>query len=200
MNYETRRIDLPMTTRAVKSGVGRLEGYAAIFNSPATIGDQFVEEVAPGAFRSSLAGNDVLALFNHNPGAILGRMSNLTLSLSEDGKGLAFVLDLPETTHGRDTIELVKRGDVLGMSFGFVARADEWDLPRTGLPRRKLMDVDLYEVSVVAMPAYPDTSVAPAADRSVTANLARRDRIEAELAARLARAKGGGGAIRTGKA
>ncbi|WP_118133717.1 HK97 family phage prohead protease [Oceanicella sp. SM1341] len=134
----------------------RLEGYAAVFNSEARIADAWTETIAPGAFAGSLtSGRDVLALVDHDPTRILGRTRSGSLALSEDSRGLAFRIDLPDTQSGRDVLALAERGDLGGMSFGFTAR----DEHRDG-DRRELRAVDLFEISVVAAwPAYPDTLV-----------------------------------------
>lgn len=134
----------------------RLEGYAATFGSEARIGS-ITEVIERGAFRSSLSG-DILALMDHDPGRVLGRTRSGTLRLSEDSKGLAFSLDLPDTAAGRDVLELAQRSDLGGMSFGFIVPkgGDRWKGER-----RSLLSVDLREISVVsAHPAYPDTSLA----------------------------------------
>lgn len=135
----------------------RLEGHAAVFDSPAPIGS-FVETVKRGAFRSSLAapGKDVLALVDHEPSRLLARTSSGTLRLSEDSKGLAFDLDLPETQLGRDVLALAQRGDLGGCSFGFRVTDEAWP----AADRRELRSVDLVEISIVhAWPAYAQTSV-----------------------------------------
>jgi HK97 family phage prohead protease len=134
----------------------KLEGYAATFNNPANIGGQFVETILPGAFAATLRANpDILALVDHDAGKVLGRTRSGTLRLSEDAKGLAFALDLPETQTGRDVLALAERGDLGGMSFGFTVR----DEAVTGT-RRELRAVDLFEVSVVlAWPAYDGTVI-----------------------------------------
>ena len=134
----------------------RLEGYAATFNSEARIGS-FVETILPGAFRSAVAG-DVLALLDHDTGKVLGRTRSGTLRLSEDTRGLAFSLDLPETAAGRDVLALAERGDLGGMSFGF-------NVPKGGESwsgeRRTLRTVGLKEISIVsAWPAYAGTEIA----------------------------------------
>lgn len=155
----------------------RLEGYAALFGSEARLGS-FVETIAPGAFRSALAG-DVLALLDHDAGKVLGRTRSGTLRLSEDSRGLAFSLDLPETQSGRDVLALAERGDLGGMSFGFT-------VPKGGETwageRRTLKTIDLKEISVVsAWPAYPDTEVAVrAANRAAEHERRRRAIILAE--------------------
>ena len=142
----------------IRAAGRRLEGHAAVFGSEARIGS-FVETVAAGAFRASLAdGADKLALVDHDPGRLLARTKSGTLRLAEDSRGLAFDLDVPDTQLGRDVLELARRGDLGGMSFAFRARPDgeHWSGNR-----RELRSVDLAEVSVVlAWPAYPDTTVA----------------------------------------
>lgn len=134
----------------------KLEGYAALFGSEARIGS-FVETIAPGAFRSALTG-DVLALLDHDQGKVLGRTRSGTLRLSEDTRGLAFSLDLPDTAAGRDVLALAERNDLGGMSFGFTVPkgGDSWSGER-----RTLRTIGLKEISVVqSWPAYPDTELA----------------------------------------
>lgn len=140
----------------VRTAGRRIEGYAATFNSEARLGG-FTETIAPGAFRSALAG-DVLAMLDHDPGKVLGRTRSGTLRLSEDSKGLAFSLDLPDTQAGRDILALAERGDLGGMSFGFMVPkgGETWDGTK-----RTLRSIGLKEISVVqAWPAYPDTEIA----------------------------------------
>lgn len=135
----------------------RLEGYAAKFNTEARIGD-FIEVIAPGAFRASLkSGRDVLGLVDHDPTKLLARTKSGHLTLEEDSSGLAFSLQVPNTQAGRDAIELAERGDLGGMSFGFLVPegGEAWDGNR-----RTLTAIDLHEISVVsAWPAYPETTV-----------------------------------------
>lgn len=135
----------------------KLEGYAAVFDSPAPIG-AFTEVVRPGAFRASLLtpGRDVLALVDHDPGRLLARTNSGTLRLAEDGKGLAFSLDVPDTQLGHDVLALAQRGDLGGCSFGFRVKDEGWP----ARDRRELLAVDLIEISIVhAFAAYSDTSV-----------------------------------------
>jgi uncharacterized protein len=142
-------------------GKRSIAGYAAVFNalSEPLGGGGFREQIAPGAFVRSLKQSDIIALWNHDPSKVLGRVRNKTLELNEDGTGLSFRLDLPNNSWGNDAFEAIRRGDVTGMSFGFNTRVDEWD--RGQSPRiRTLKDVDLIEVSPTPFPAYPQTSVA----------------------------------------
>lgn len=137
-----------------------LSGYIAVFNSQ-SVPMGFVEVLAPGCFTRSLEdpSEDIVALINHDDDAPVGRLSTGTLKLNEDTTGLAFSLDLPETTRANDLKVNIARGDVKGCSFGFVCREDSWEQKPDGSIVRTLLDVDLYEVSVgVTFPAYTDTT------------------------------------------
>jgi len=167
-------------TRTKGSAV--LRGYAAIFHSLSYDLGGFRERITPGAFTDSLKRNGVLALFNHDYSALLGRTRSGSLSLSVDSHGLGFTLALPRTQLGADMAELVARGDVSQMSFGFTVPkgGDVWGYDR-GQTIRTLLQVELYEISLVPEPAYGQTSVAlrAALDTVIAAELAaRRRRLE----------------------
>lgn len=132
-----------------------LSGYAAVFGTETRIGG-FSERIAPGAFAKSLAsGKDILALLDHRADVLLGRTASGTLRLTEDPKGLRFDLELPDTQAGRDLVALAERGDLGGMSFGFIAEDEAWSGDT-----RELRQVDLREVSVIqAFPAYRATEI-----------------------------------------
>lgn len=152
-----------------------LSGYAARFNSDTTIGDYFIERIAPGAFDSAMAA-DVRALVDHDSGRVIGRTKSGTLRLSQDSLGLKIEVDVPDTSDGRDLWTLVERGDISGMSFGFQVTKQSWD--ETGdVPVRTIQAVDLFEVSAVAFPAYEDTSIAARSLESAKAeaDVARAD-------------------------
>ncbi|MBD9636092.1 HK97 family phage prohead protease [Ensifer sp. ENS07] len=134
-----------------------LAGYAAVFNSDTSIGDWWIERIAPGAFAGTIGG-DIRALVDHNMGRVIGRTKSGTLRLKEDAHGLRVEIDVPNTTDGNDLWTLVERGDISGMSFGFRVTKQEWD--ETGdMPVRTIQAVDLFEVSAVAFPAYDDTTL-----------------------------------------
>lgn len=153
---ETRRAVPGVETRAA-DGKRTLVGYAAVFNTEAEIGDYFIERVDPGAFDNAITG-DVRALIDHDTGRVIGRTKSGTLRLSTDSTGLKCEIDVPDTTDGNDLWTLVERGDISGMSFGFMVTRQEWD--DTGdQPVRTVLEVELYEVSACAFPAYDDTTL-----------------------------------------
>lgn len=158
MTHETRSLRQCPELRA-DGGKRTLTGYAAVFGAQADIGGYFREVIAAGAFATTLQQDDVRALFDHDSGRLLGRKSTGTLRLEEDAKGLRVEIDLPDTSDGRDVAQLVERGDLDGMSFGFIVRKEQWD-ETVEPPTRTILDVELREVSAVTFPAYADTSLA----------------------------------------
>ena len=139
-------------------GKRTLVGYAAVFERLADIGGYFQEKIAPGAFADAIKG-DIRALVDHDAGRVIGRTKSGTLRLKEDGTGLHVEIDVPNTTEGNDLWELVGRGDISGMSFGFRVTKETWD--ETGdVPVRTIEKLNLLEVSAVAWPAYEDTTLA----------------------------------------
>lgn len=148
-----------LSTRNVEGEARKLVGYASVFNSPTTIGeDWFTEEIMPGAFAQSIAEKDVRALFNHDWNNVLGRTKSGTLLLEEDSHGLRFEIELPDTTVATDLAKSIDRGDIDQCSFGFIPDVETWD-HEASPPARKLEKVELFEVSIVSLPAYDDTTV-----------------------------------------
>lgn len=136
-----------------------LEGYASRFGNAYDLG-RFDEVVEQGAFTRALKEEqDVRALVDHDPARLIGRTKNGTLEMAEDKKGLFTRIYLPDTQEARDLATLIERGDLDAMSFGFTVTEDRWE-KLDGRNTRFISDVDLYDVSVVAYPANPDTSVA----------------------------------------
>ncbi len=135
-----------------------ITGHAAVFNQKSEPIFGFREIVKPGAFTKTIKTADVRALWNHDPNYVLGRTKSGTLSLSEDHTGLAIRINPPDTIFANDLLEVMKRGDVDQMSFGFRTITDAW---RTvdGETIRELTEVELFDVSPVTYPAYPQTDV-----------------------------------------
>ena len=178
--HTSERRTLPVEEVRVERGTDgkptRIVGRAAVFGQTSLPlstkhGTKFVEQIAPGAFKRSLAGQgDILALVEHDPRQILGRRSAGTLKLTEDDKGLAFELTPADTTAARDAIANIDHGNIRGMSFGFGTPEDTWEKREDGMSLRTLTSIPLAEVSVTGLPAYEGTEVDL---RSVELSLAR---------------------------
>ena len=137
----------------------KIIGYAAVFNSLSEDMWGMREQVAPGAFTKTIKEDDVRALMNHDPNYVLARNKSGTLALSEDNKGLRVNINPPDTQWAKDLKISIKRGDVNQMSFAFRTVQDKWDYRDPNEVLRTLIEVTLYDVSVVTYPAYPETSV-----------------------------------------
>lgn len=143
-----------------------IEGYVnAIERNSKPIterGITFIERIATGAFKRAIArAKDIRILLNHNWDKDLGGLSDGTLELEEDNIGLKARATITDP----EVIEDAKKGNLIGWSFGFD------DIPEgvsqlrdeeTGLPLRKVKDLDLFEVSLLnrkKSPAYAGTLV-----------------------------------------
>lgn len=146
--------------RAKPNGTGgtafRFEGYAATFNDPFTMwdmwGEEYTEEVMPGAFTRSLANSaDVPFLIGHNDAGIpMARTKSGTMTLSQDSRGLAVLV--PAMDGGRDDVRAlasaVERGDMDEMSCAFVTRQQKWD---DGFEHRSMIEMDVNRGDVCAV-------------------------------------------------
>lgn len=170
---ERRDYTAPVEIRVKEDGGKTIRGYAYKFNTLSVDLGGFRERIEPGAGRADMERGELLATFNHNFGAPLGR-TGYGLRTGVDDIGGWYEIDLPDTTAGRDVAELVHKRIVRGSSFMFVlkdARADqEWTRDETsGELIRSLKDFGVPELGPVTNPAYPDTTVAM---RSIPAALA----------------------------
>lgn len=164
MERETRTFAVTGLTIERREGKApKLVGHAAVFNSLSEDLGGFREQIMPGAFADAIAKDDVRALFNHDSNYVLGRNVSGTLRLSEDVRGLAIEIDLPDTQTIRDLVAApIERGDVSQMSFGFSVRpgGQDWAKNDEGQVVRSLKKVRLFDVSPVTFPAYRQTDIA----------------------------------------
>jgi HK97 family phage prohead protease len=165
-----------------------LVGRAAAYNSWSRDLGGFREILKPGTFsRSVRNGDDVKALFNHDPSRILGRTKSGTLTLQDTENGLRFRVQLDKNSQQhRDLYCLVQRGDLDSCSFAFVVPpgGQQWSEgpdPEDASKRialRTITDVDLKDVSIVTEPAYEATSVSA---RSKPTDYGTLDKVKANL-------------------
>jgi HK97 family phage prohead protease len=143
----------------LRADAARITGHAVVFDTRSRDLGGFVEIVKPSAVDRALTA-DVRALYNHDASAVLGRTPK-TLTLAKDTRGLAFTLDVAPTQAGKDALELVRRGDVTGASFAFRTLKDAWHQDGRQVVR-ELLDVEIFEISLTAFPAYRDADVSVA--------------------------------------
>ena len=116
------------------------------------------ENISPGAFDRSLDGEDeIFSYYMHDSSMVLGKRSSGTLEITNDRKELRYQVRLPDTSYANDALHLIQRGDVTGLSIGFIAldesmtetKTDDWTTMH-----RDITEARLLEVSIVHNPAY----------------------------------------------
>lgn len=139
---------LPLTLKAAPGEDGVFEGYASVFD----VVDLGNDTVARGAFTKSLSTRTPKMLWQHEIDSPIGVWD----LVAEDTKGL-YVRGrcLPDVTKGRDALALLKAGAIDSMSIGY--RTIESTTDQAGV--RKLLEVELYEISLVTFPMLPDAKV-----------------------------------------
>ncbi|MBM7770902.1 HK97 family phage major capsid protein/HK97 family phage prohead protease [Actinokineospora baliensis] len=171
MTVERRDLTHDVEVRAVGETF-KLRGYAYVFDKLSHDLGGFRERIERGAGRADMESGHLIATFNHDPSAPLGR-TGYGLRTGVDDVGGWYEVDLPDTTAGRDVAELVKRRVIRGSSFTFRLKDDEADQEwtrddATGFLIRTVRDFHVAELGPVTSPAYPDTT---AARRSIPAAL-----------------------------
>jgi HK97 family phage prohead protease len=150
---------MDIRTAAISDKQGVLVGDAIVYGSPSCDLGGFVEIIEHGAFRAHLSTKpDIRALYEHDGSELLGRTTSGTLKVIEHDKGVSVEIDPPDTRAGNDAKTLVTRGDINGMSFGFVATRDRWDWDTTP-PTRYVKQAELREVTITATPAYQASNI-----------------------------------------
>lgn len=141
-------------------------GYASTFNEPYTLYEdenwRFKEVVDARAFDNTDM-SDTIMQFDHS-GRVFARISNNTLKVTPDERGLLIEADLGGTELGRQLYEEIRGGYTNKMSFGFTVDGDEMldtkDVDGKALTVRTITSVrKLYDVSAVSLPANDATSI-----------------------------------------
>lgn len=153
-----------------------LHGLAIVFDVWSVDLGGFRERIASQAIDRTLReGQDLRALWSHDPSETLGRLNADTLGVRKERDGLFMALDPPRWADRH--VESVSRRDVTGQSFGFETYEDAWHLEDRE-PRRTVLDMLVSEVSIVSFPAYPQTWVKAGPDsRAFRPSRAFRERV-----------------------
>ncbi|WP_160684702.1 HK97 family phage prohead protease [Clostridium sp. C2-6-12] len=153
-DYEIRQIKDTNTTE--------IDGYIAKFDSQTELFEGFYEKIDRSAFDNTLKdGHNIFLLYHHQWYKPLASTQTGTLTLSVDNIGLRFNAVINDNlSYGKDAIELIKQGLIQGCSFGFscVRESNEYNSNDDSI-MRTLLEVELYEGSILCIPQYQDTSV-----------------------------------------
>jgi HK97 family phage prohead protease len=159
---ETKYLDcqfLDLKRDAVAT-TGEFSGHGAVFSNV----DQGGDIIAPGAFRKTLRDHSSRGtlppmLWAHDSKTVIGRWDELR----EDDHGLFVKGTLAPTDKGQEVRTLLKMGAVNGMSIGYLPTDSEFN--RAG--NRVLNEIDLHEISIVAMPMNRSAVVTTAKEHGI---------------------------------
>ena len=139
--------------KAAEDGSGIVEGYASTWT---TTPDSYGDIVIKGAFKETLekrakTGHPFPLCFNHDLDQIIGAVK----SIEEDDFGLKISASFLNSALAQEKRELVKEGIVWQFSFAYNILESE---PPTSEEKKagilqKLTKLDLFEVSLVPIPA-----------------------------------------------
>ena len=135
----------PLADVEIEGSEGFLSGYAALFGDTDLSGDV----IEPGAFSASVLARGVRAirmLWQHDPSRPVGSWT----VIREDRKGLYVEGRLAlATMAGREAAGLIAAGALDGLSIGFRTKLSRRG---SGTARRRLVTIDLWEISLVSFP------------------------------------------------
>lgn len=138
----------------------KIIGAGAVYNKRSQDLGGFFEIIREGAFKNSLEeGREIKSFYNHDPSMVLGTTaSEPPLVINDDKRGLHYEVEIPDTSYGNDLRENLKRKNVTGSSFSFVATDDNWYKDDSGATVREIIAAELFELGPVTNPAYLPTS------------------------------------------
>ena len=168
---ELRAYMCDVSTRSDEKHGNILEGIPIVYDAETDIGGMWREIIDKGALDQADL-KDVRFLVNHDVDSIpLARSRNnnenstMQMTVTNDGMDIRVDLDTENNAEARALYSAVKRGDMSGMSFMFVVDKDSWDDIESDYPKRTITGIrTVLEVSAVAFPAYPQTSIQAASE------------------------------------
>lgn len=170
MNKETRSFNFEVQAEENEQHGTFITGTPIVFEKETDLG-WFAEKIARGALDGTDL-KDVRFLVGHDTKGIpLARSRNnnenstMQLTVTEEGMDIRVDLDTENNAEARALYSAVKRGDVTGMSFMFGVDKDSWEDIESDYPKRTVEHISrVLDVSAVAFPAYPQTSIQVASE------------------------------------
>ena len=167
---ETRAFSFEVRAEENEQHGTYITGTPIVFETETDLG-WCAEKIARGALDGTDL-KDVRFLVGHNTSMIpLARSRNnnenstMQLTVTEEGMDIRVDLDTENNAEGRALYSAVKRGDMTGMSFMFGVDKDSWEDIESDYPKRTVEHISRgLEVSAVAFPAYPQTSIQVASE------------------------------------
>ena len=194
MNKEMRAFTFEVRAEQNEEHGTFITGTPIVFNRATDMG--WYEETINKDALNDCDLKDVAFLVGHNTGMIpLARSRNnnehstMQMTVNDDGMDIRVDLDTENNAEAKALYSAVKRGDMTGMSFMFVVDKDSWSDADSDYPKREILSIrKVFEVSAVAFPAYPQTTI-QAASEDTTLDSARASLESARAALAEERAK-----------
>lgn len=179
---EIRTLQVPIKAAENKDNDDMLiEGKAITFNEKTLLFSDKVVNYYEMIDSNALNGvklSNVYLYYNHKEKA-LARTKNNTLTLQIRPDGLYFKAKLIDTTYGRDVYKMVQDGLVDKCSFAFTIKKEEFNTDTNTFTVKQI--AELFEISLVDLPAYEDTNVSVSARSKLTEiETERQSKIEEE--------------------
>ena len=194
MNKETRAFNFDVRAEENEQHGTFITGTPIVFDQATDMG--WYQETIDREALNETDLRDVRFLVGHNTSMIpLARSRNnnenstMQMTVDDNGMNIRVDLDTENNAEAKALYSAVKRGDMTGMSFMFTVDKDSWTDTDTDYPKRLIRSISrVLEVSAVAFPAYPGTSIQAASEGetldSVRASLeSAKKQIEEERAA-----------------
>ena len=170
MNKETRSFNFEVRAEENEQHGTFITGTPIVFNRATDMG--WYEETINRDALANTDLKDVAFLVGHNTGMIpLARSRNnnenstMQMTVNDDGMDIRVDLDTENNAEARALYSAVKRGDMTGMSFMFTVDKDSWTDAESDYPKREILSIrKVFEVSAVAFPAYPKTTIQAASE------------------------------------
>ena len=194
MNKETRAFNFEVRAEQNEEHGTFITGTPIVFKQATDMG--WYEETISREALADTDLKDVRFLIGHNTSMIpLARSRNnnenstMQMSVTDTGMDIRVDLDTENNAEARALYSAVKRGDMSGMSFMFTVDKDTWADAESDYPKRTITSIGkVFEVSAVAFPAYPQTTIQAASD-DTTLDSARASLESAKAALAEERAK-----------
>ena len=168
---EVRFLSLELRAEQDQEKGSVITGYPIVFNQETDVGGFFRETIEPEAVSEEIL-RDVALMVGHDFGMIplahsRRNTENSTMQLTPDTYGVKMraTLDTENNPKAQEVYSAVKRGDISGMSFAFIVNKEAWEELDSEEPLRRITGISrIFEVSLVAFPAYEGTSVQAASE------------------------------------
>ena len=170
MNKEMRAFSFEVRAEESEEHGTFITGTPIVFDQSTDMG--WYEEKIDREALNETDLRDVRFLVGHNTSMIpLARSRNnnenstMQMTVTNEGMNIRVDLDTENNAEARALYSAVKRGDMTGMSFMFSVDRDTWEDIESDYPKRTILSIrKVLEVSAVAFPAYPQTSIQAASE------------------------------------